>query len=233
MKRKSINLVCTVLALLLSAASAEAERPRAVMAAGLEETPTSSTCTIVGSDILVRSFPENSKPQTPVGGFIHVPILGPNPLSSYLRYDHGDSRLLGPDKDSFYISGIIGGIHVWPGTLEETYDYETKNEYQVSVRIEHKRLGITDDPYLWVQPAREGDDPSHRRGRAPIGTISAHCVLGRHQPVGKLDGAVEHRSRHQRLRPAVPRGYQRELDHRPPERERHQRDDHGPNREHS
>ena len=53
-----------------------------------------------------------------------------------------------------------------------------------------------------------------------------------HQPVGELDDADEHRSHHRQLRSAVPGRHERELDRRPPNPDRHQRDDPGPDREH-
>ena len=73
-------------------------------------------------------------------------------------------------------------------------------------------------------------------GTDPTGTTGGTLGVGDggigHQPGRDLGRAVEHRSRHHLLRPAIPGGHQRELHQRPAERDRHQRRHREPDAEH-
>ena len=117
-----------------------------------------------------------------------------------LRARHDHDRRLGPDPDQ------VGR------------DLRPRGQVQLHRRRQGRRR--------WRRHRRQrhGDDHDHGRERGPGAAGGADGDGDRgidHQPVRELDRASDHRSRHRRLRPALPRGHERELEQRPAERDRH------------
>ena len=125
--------------------------------------------------------------------------------------DAGDTltyTLEGADAASFDIVSTSGQIRTRSGV---TYDHEARSSYSVTVKAGTATVTAT-----WpAAPGRHGDLRKH------------------HEPGCDLDRAGQHgQAGHQRLRPALPGGHQRELDRRPAEPDRRQRQHREPDRRH-
>ena len=156
------------------------------------------------------SVPENTAENTNIGAALPAATDGDNDPLTYTLED--------TDAASFNFNAATRQLSTKSGV---TYDHETTSSYSVTLKADDEQRR---------QRHPRGDHHHYRRGgaagpaRGPLGDRGRRQP---HQPVGELDGADEHRSRHRQLRPAVPGRHDRELDQRPPEPARHQRDDPG------
>ena len=124
--------------------------------------------------------------------------------------------LEGADAAFFNVVTIAGSaqIRTRPGV---TYNHEARSTYTVTVKADDSHGGT--DTVMVAITVTDVDEPPGRPA-APAGVGDGGIE---HQPGRDLGRAVEHRSRDHHLRPAIPRGRQRELYRWPSACDRHQR----------
>ena len=167
------------------------------------------------SPTATREVPENTAANTNIGTALPAATDADNDPLTY--------TLEGADAASFGFDPATRQLSTKSGV---TYDRETQSSYAVTLKADDDNGG-TDTIAVTITITDVNEPPD--RPAAPLGVVS----LRQHdESGGELDGTVEHRSRHRQLRPAVPGRHQRELDQRPPERERHQRHHREPDHQH-
>ena len=140
-----------------------------------------------------RSVDENTAAGQNVGAVLTATDADGDPLTYTLE---------GADAASFDIVAVTGSgrIRTRSGT---TYDHEAKSSYSVTVRASDGTDSDTIAVAITVDGRERG--PGAAGGALRVGDLRID-----HQPGRGLDRADEHRSRHRRLRPALPRRHERE-----------------------
>ena len=154
---------------------------------------------------LTRSLAENTAANTNVGAAI--PAATDADSSDTLTY-----TMEGADAASFTFDAATRQIKTKTGV---TYDFEAKASYAVTIKVADGNGGA--DTVAVTITLTDADEPP----AAPAAPVGDGDVGLDHQPGRELERAREQRQAgHHELRPAIPRGHQRQLHRRPAGRDR-------------
>ena len=197
------------------ATNAEGDGPWSASGTGSTGTASNAAPTFA-NPTAARSVPENSAADTNVGAVVTATDTDAGDTLTY--------TLEGADAASFDIVSTSGQIRTRPGV---TYDHEARSSYSVTVKADDGNAG-TATTAVTITVTDVAEPPA-----APAApTVTATSASTTSVDVAWTAPANPGKPDHQRLRPALPGGHRRELDRRPAEPSRRERQHREPDRRH-